>query len=67
MDLPLEKVSKITSVSLTNRQQRKLAVILELKRTSEGIMDNPNETTANLTNHILSPGELGVLLWPTKY
>ena len=53
MDLPLKKVSKITSVSLTNRQQRKLAVILELKRTSEGIMNNPNETIANLTNHIL--------------
>ena len=53
MDLPLEKVSKITS-ALTNRQQRKLAVILELKRTSEGIMDNPNETFVNLTNSRLA-------------
>ena len=55
----LAREKKITHTG--RRHKRKLGVLSELKRTSEGIMDNPNETTVYLTNHILSPDELDVL------
>ena len=59
--LPLEKKK------INHRHERNLRVLLEIKRTSEGSMDNPNETIVNFTNHILSPGELDVLKFGLRY
>ena len=63
----INRLLSLEKKKITRRHQRKLGVLLELKRTSEGIMDNPNETIVNLTNHILSPDELDVLKLGLRY
>ena len=53
---------------IIRRHQKKLiSVLIELKRTSDGITDNPNETIVNLTNHSLSSDELEVLKLGLRY
>jgi hypothetical protein len=42
-------------------------MVSALKRTSDGITENPNETIVNLTNHSLSSDELDVLKLGLRY
>ena len=63
----INRLLSLEKKKIIHRHQRKLSVLLELKRTSEGIMDNPNETIVNLTRHILSPDELDVLKLGLRY
>ena len=53
--LPSEK----TKISC--RHQKKLSVLIQLKRTSDGITENLNKTIVNLRNPSLSSDELEVL------
>ena len=52
---------------IVRRHQNKLPVLTALKRTSDGITENPNEIIVNLTNHSLSSDELNVLKLGLRY
>ena len=51
---------------IIRRYQKKLSVLIELKRASYGITD-PNETIVSLTKHSLSSDELEVLKFGLRY
>ena len=60
--LPNHEKNKIVS-----RHKKKLARLIELKRTSDGIADNPNETIVNLTGETLTIEQIGVLKLGLRY
>ena len=52
---------------ITNRHKKKLSTLIELKRTADGIEDNPDETILNLTGQPLSPDQINVLKLGLRY
>ena len=58
---------KNETTRITKRHEKKLTTLINLKRTADGIEENPNETIVNLTEQSLTQYQLDVLKLGLRY